>query len=68
MNSNSWNSNEMRERVSKFLSGLLRHFPDKFGLTLDRYGWVELDKVVRIVSERYSLSEKESMRIIREVV
>ncbi len=60
--------NKMRDRVSRFLSGLLRHFPDKFGLRLDRYGWVELEKVARVVGERYRLSSEESMRIIKETV
>ena len=61
-------SDDKTKKVSRFLSGLLRHFPDKFGLKLDRYGWVELEKVVRIVGERYCLSDEESMQIIEEIV
>ncbi len=60
--------NEVRERVSRFLSGLLRHFPDRFSLKLDRYGWAELEKVAGIVGERYRLSSEEATRIIKEIV
>lgn len=42
-----------RTRVSKFLSGALRHFPDDAGLTLDAAGWTSLATVVERTRERY---------------
>ncbi len=47
---------EKRERISKFLSGLLRHYPHNFGLKVDEYGWTNLRDVVRILKERYGIS------------
>ena len=34
-------------RLSKFLSLVLRHQPEKANLTLDASGWVEVDTLVR---------------------
>jgi putative RNA 2'-phosphotransferase len=33
-------------RISKFLSLVLRHQPDKVGLTLDEAGWVDVDELI----------------------
>ena len=44
-----------REKVSKFLSGLLRHFPGSFGVEVDRDGWADLREVSRILMRRYGL-------------
>lgn len=40
--------------ISKLLSLMLRHKPDEFGLEVDRYGFVELDAVVRAFQGRNS--------------
>lgn len=37
---------DRRTTLSKFLSGLLRHFPDEHGVALDGRGWAPLDDVV----------------------
>lgn len=42
-----------RTKVSKFLSFLLRHGPQKYGLNTDRYGFADFDKVFRILIERF---------------
>jgi len=44
---------DRRLRISKFLSGVLRHFPDDAGVTLDRNGWASYGEVVTAVTERY---------------
>ncbi|MEZ6037227.1 MAG: RNA 2'-phosphotransferase [Planctomycetota bacterium] len=36
-----------RIRVSRFLSLVLRHRPDKIGLTLDAAGWADVDELLR---------------------
>lgn len=33
-------------RASKFLSLILRHQPQKYGLTLDQHGWAQIDDVI----------------------
>lgn len=33
-------------RISKFLSLILRHHPEKIGLALDEHGWVEVDDLL----------------------
>ncbi len=44
---------EKVERLGKFISGVLRHFPDKFGLEMDENGWVDFEKLLRVVGRRY---------------
>lgn len=46
-----------RIRVSKFLSGLLRHYPEKFGIKLDKNGFADLKEVLDILKERYGIDE-----------
>ena len=52
-------NSEKREIVSKFLSGLLRHFPDKFGLRVDENGWADIEDVVKILKSRYGVGRKQ---------
>ncbi len=40
---------EKRKRISKFLSGLLRHYPEKFKVKIDEYGWANVKDVLRIL-------------------
>ena len=40
--------------ISKLLSLMLRHRPDEFGLQIDRYGFAELDAVLRAFHDRNS--------------
>ncbi|MFW6321708.1 MAG: RNA 2'-phosphotransferase [Halohasta sp.] len=42
-----------RSRVSKFLSGALRHFPDDVGLELDDGGWTDWSALVDRTSKTY---------------
>jgi putative RNA 2'-phosphotransferase len=39
-------------RTSKFLSLILRHEPEKAGLTLDSAGWVGVDELLRAVNQQ----------------
>jgi len=54
----------MEERISRFLSGLLRHFPHKFGIEVDKDGWAKIEDIAEIVKKRYSVDEK----FIRKIV
>ncbi|MFC6723186.1 RNA 2'-phosphotransferase, partial [Halobium palmae] len=52
---------DRRERLSKFLSGALRHFPDDAGLTLDGAGWAGFDALVDAASEKYDWADELSV-------
>lgn len=52
-------SSDRRTRLSKFVSGALRHFPDDAGLTLDSAGWTEYETLVDAVTEKYPWAESE---------
>ena len=44
---------ERRTRLSKFLSGALRHFPGDVGLSLDDSGWTPWTDLVAAATDRY---------------
>lgn len=44
---------EKAERLGKFVSGILRHFPEKFGLKVDKNGWVDFESLVRVLEKKY---------------
>ena len=50
-------SAKRRTRLSKFLSGALRHFPDDVGLEIDDRGWTEYEALVETVTNHYSWAE-----------
>ncbi|MGI0054885.1 MAG: RNA 2'-phosphotransferase [Thermoplasmata archaeon] len=41
------------DHLGRVLTGILRHFPDRYGLTMDAHGWVSLPQIVRAVSQRH---------------
>ena len=45
------NSEEL-DRMSRTLAGVLRHFPERFDLEVDRYGFVDLRKFVNAVQAK----------------
>ena len=48
-------------KLSKFLSFILRHAPDQYGLTLDEYGYTSLDKVLDILKSRFKYFKKDDL-------
>jgi putative RNA 2'-phosphotransferase len=46
-------SKERVEKLGKFVSGLLRHFPQKFGLEIDENGWVSFEALTKVVAKKY---------------
>ncbi|AEA46800.1 RNA 2'-phosphotransferase [Archaeoglobus veneficus] len=44
---------ERVEKLGRLVSGILRHFPDKFRLEMDEDGWVDFDALARVVSRKY---------------
>ena len=43
-----------RRQISKFLSGLLRHFPDDYNLDLNENGWADTREVYEALQDKYS--------------
>ncbi len=54
-----------RKRISKFLSGMLRHFPEKYGIEIDRNGFASLESVIAILKERYGVGESHLRAIVQ---
>lgn len=50
---------DRRKRLSKFMSGALRHFPDDVGLSLDERGWTGYGELVDAVTGRYGWAGSE---------
>ncbi|WP_135821006.1 RNA 2'-phosphotransferase [Halostella litorea] len=50
-------SADRRRRLSKFVSGALRHFPDDAGLSLNGAGWTGYDALVAAVTEKYEWAD-----------
>lgn len=52
---------EREERLGRFISGALRHFPDDVGLTMDEQGWVNMDLLCDIMDRRYKWATRERL-------
>ena len=50
--------------VSRFLCLILRHKPDEIGITLDEYGWANVEELIKGVSKKY----KFNIDILEEIV
>lgn len=58
--------NEKRiTKISKFMSLVLRHAPEKIGLQLDEAGWAKVDDLLRKMSKRHG---EISFEMLQEVV
>jgi len=52
---------DRRRRLSKFVSGALRHFPDDAGLELDDAGWTTREELVATVESKYDWATAEHL-------
>jgi putative RNA 2'-phosphotransferase len=59
-------NDEQTERLGRFISGALRHFPDDLGLAMNQHGWVDLEVLVDAMRTRYKWSNKEKLYSIIE--
>lgn len=57
-------SADRRTRLSKFLSGALRHFPEDAGLSMDDSGWVAASAVVAAASDRYDWADADAVTAV----
>jgi len=58
-----------REKIvelSRFLSYILRHHPEEYGVSLDRYGFTKLKELVKAINKRKRRMREEDIRIIVE--
>ncbi len=42
------------DHLGRILTGILRHFPDRYGLAIEPTGWVSLPEIVRAISSKHS--------------
>ncbi len=54
-------NDEQTERLGRFISGALRHFPDDLGLAMNQHGWVDVDVLCDVMSTRYKWANKEKL-------
>lgn len=53
------------QKISKFISLILRHKPEVIGITLDEHGWANVDKLISGITEKHPGFSKE---ILEEIV
>jgi putative RNA 2'-phosphotransferase len=54
-------NDEQTERLGRFISGALRHFPDDLGLAMNQHGWVDVDVLVDAMRTRYKWSNRDKL-------
>lgn len=52
-------------KVSRFLSLILRHHPEKIGITLDEHGWASVEDLLNGISKTYSVDREMLEEIVR---
>lgn len=57
---------EKTEKLGRFISGALRHFPDDLGLAMNQHGWVDVDVLCDAMRTRYKWANKEKLFSIIE--
>lgn len=50
-----------KKRISKFLSLVLRHVPEKIGLNIDEYGWASIKELMLKSKLNFSLEDLEEV-------
>jgi putative RNA 2'-phosphotransferase len=41
------------DHLGRVMTGVLRHFPEKYGLAVDEHAWIELPKLVQAINSRH---------------
>lgn len=41
------------DHLGRVMTGILRHFPDRYGIAVDVHGWIELGQLVHAISSRH---------------
>lgn len=54
-------SDDREDRLGRFVSGALRHFPEKLGLSMYPDGWVSFNLLTTVCAKKYPWMKKEYM-------
>ena len=54
-----------KDRLSKFISLILRHKPSEIGITLDNYGWANVKELINGINNS---GRKINMKVLEEIV
>ena len=54
------------EKISKYLSLILRHKPEEIGITLDKYGYAKTSEVIKGIKRKYPQFNQDMLREIVE--
>ena len=54
-----------KERLSKFISLILRHKPEEIGITLDKHGWANVKDLIKGIN---SAGREIDMKLLEEIV
>ncbi len=49
---------EKVEKLGRFISGVLRHFPNKFNLEMDENGWIDFERLLRVIRRRFKWANR----------
>lgn len=41
------------DHLGRVMTGVLRHFPEKYGLTMDSHGWIDLPALVKAIASQH---------------
>ncbi len=41
------------DHLGRVMTGVLRHFPEKYGLTIDEHGWISIPALVKAISSQH---------------
>ncbi len=55
---------EKVEKLGRFISGLLRHYPSRYNLEMDENGWVDFGKLVRAVKRKFKWANQWHVKAI----
>lgn len=53
------------ERLSKFISMILRHRPEVIGITLDEHGWANVDELIEGINKTEAFSKATLEKIVK---
>lgn len=53
------------DKIGRYLCFILRHHPEKIGITLDEHGWADVDELLSGVSKRHPLNREQLEKIVR---
>ena len=52
------------DKIGKYLCFILRHHPEKIGITLDEHGWADVNELLAGISERCPLCREQLEEIV----